>query len=179
MEITNSHTGPLGLPDGTILAPGIPTKVPNWEALKKNAVVQAWLDAKILDESKNGTYSAVLIGTDTLPANIELTATKSVQLADVVNHGFKVSGLSLEDWNSLPVPERNEKLSAAVAALKAEAEAEEAEKVKAAELAEQERAALFAKLDALEVKYDKRTGTAKLQAALVEAEKAKAGNNED
>jgi hypothetical protein len=178
MEITNSHTGPLGLPDGTILAPGIPTKVENWDKLKKNAVVQAWLGSKVLNESKDGTYQAVLIGTDSLPAEVEIAEGKTVQLGDIVAKSYTDSGLSLEDWNSLTAADRNAKISATVEQLKAAAVAEEAEKDKAAKTAEQERSELYAKLDAAGVKYDKRTGTAKLQAALEEAEKAKAAKGE-
>ena len=48
MKITNNHTGPLGLPDGTILPKGEPTVVPGWDQIKKNTVVQGWLNAKIL-----------------------------------------------------------------------------------------------------------------------------------
>lgn len=48
MKITNNHTGPLGLPDGTILPKGEPTVVPGWDQIKKNTVVQGWLQAKIL-----------------------------------------------------------------------------------------------------------------------------------
>ncbi|TAA11295.1 hypothetical protein EA658_16670 [Pseudoxanthomonas winnipegensis] len=178
MEITNSHTGPLGLPDGTILAPGIPTKLENWDELKKNAVVQAWLEAKVLNESKDGTYAPALIGTDIFPSEIEISEGKTVALGDVVAQSHADSGLSLEDWNSLPIAERDAKIGATVDQLKADAAAEAAQKAKAAEQADQDRAALYAKLDALGVTYDKRTGTAKLQAALEEAEKAKAAKNE-
>lgn len=51
MKITNNHTGPLGLPDGTILPKGEPTVVPGWDQIKKNTVVQGWLNAKILTAS--------------------------------------------------------------------------------------------------------------------------------
>lgn len=48
MKIKNNHTGPLGLPDGTILPPGEQTLVANWEEQKKNSVVQGWIKAEIL-----------------------------------------------------------------------------------------------------------------------------------
>lgn len=50
MLITNTHKTALGLSDGTLLQPGTPTPVPGWDALKKNAVIAAWVKAGILTE---------------------------------------------------------------------------------------------------------------------------------
>lgn len=46
--ITNNHKSPLGLPGGTVLAPGAKTPVHNWHAVKDNKVVAAWVKARIL-----------------------------------------------------------------------------------------------------------------------------------
>lgn len=59
MKIKNNHSGPLGLPDGTILQPSEQTPVANWDQLKKNSVVQGWVKAEILsitggDDSGSG-----------------------------------------------------------------------------------------------------------------------------
>lgn len=51
MVITNTHKKPLGLP-GVTLHPGVPTPVHNWEELKRNHVVAAWVKAKVLVESE-------------------------------------------------------------------------------------------------------------------------------
>ncbi|MCT8281757.1 hypothetical protein [Xanthomonas translucens] len=53
MQISNNHNTSLGLPDGTVLAPGESAIIPNWAQLKTNSVVQAWLAAGVL--SKEGT----------------------------------------------------------------------------------------------------------------------------
>lgn len=50
MYVTNTTKGPLALNDTTLLPPGIPTPVHNWDQLKKNAVVAAWLKAGVLRE---------------------------------------------------------------------------------------------------------------------------------
>lgn len=50
MLITNNHKTALGLNDGTLLQPGPPTPVANWDAIKKNAVIAAWVKAGILTE---------------------------------------------------------------------------------------------------------------------------------
>ena len=46
--ITNNHKSPLGLPGGTVLDPGVKTSVHNWNAVKDNKVVAAWVKARIL-----------------------------------------------------------------------------------------------------------------------------------
>lgn len=57
MLITNNHKTALGLNDGTLLQPGTPTPVANWDALKKNAVIAAWVKAGILTEGVSATPS--------------------------------------------------------------------------------------------------------------------------
>ena len=49
-NLTSSHTSPLGLPNkaNTILPPNVTVKVPDWEILKNNSVVKAWMKAGIL-----------------------------------------------------------------------------------------------------------------------------------
>jgi len=49
--ITNKHSTPLSLQDGTTLPPGVATNVENWDELKDNAVLQAWQNAGILEVS--------------------------------------------------------------------------------------------------------------------------------
>lgn len=57
MLITNNHKTALGLNDGTLLQPGVPTAVANWDALKKNAVIAAWVKAGVLTEGASATPS--------------------------------------------------------------------------------------------------------------------------
>lgn len=86
-----------------------------------------------------------LNGSNTLPALIEITADKSVQLGEVVNAAFLVSGLTVEAWNALDEAERDGLLNGAIegfkvaeeqkkaaAAAAAAAEAEEKDKAAAA-----------------------------------------------
>lgn len=49
-KITLNHSGPLGLPGGTKLRPGVATEVPNWNILKNHNVVKAWIKAGLLVE---------------------------------------------------------------------------------------------------------------------------------
>lgn len=51
MNIINSHSGPLGLPNGQVLPVGGPTDVADWGAIKRNSCVAAWRDAGILSEA--------------------------------------------------------------------------------------------------------------------------------
>ena len=62
-----------------------------------------------------------LIGTNILPALIEIALGKEVQLGEVVTKAHAKSGLSLEDWNALPEVDRDALLTAMVDELKAEA----------------------------------------------------------
>lgn len=68
MHVTNTTKGPLALNDTTLLLPGIPTPVHNWDQLKKNAVVAAWLKAGVLRESEAAPSPE---GSKLLPADKE------------------------------------------------------------------------------------------------------------
>jgi hypothetical protein len=46
--VTNNHKSPLGLPNGQVLEPRLATKVRDWDVVKQNAVVAAWVRARIL-----------------------------------------------------------------------------------------------------------------------------------
>lgn len=41
--VTNTHTGPLGLPTGQVLERNTPTPVSNWPAIRANPVVASWI----------------------------------------------------------------------------------------------------------------------------------------
>lgn len=127
MKITNNHKGPLGLPDGTILPPAVASPVANWEQLKKNTVVQGWVNAKILTIHGAASASAPpasLLGSNLLASNIDLVGDVTVPLGDVVRHAHAASGLSIEDWNALDDTLREAKLADAVEQLRSEAIAE-------------------------------------------------------
>ena len=62
-----------------------------------------------------------LIGTNILPALIEIAPGKEIQLGEVVTKAHAKSNLSLEDWNALPEADRDALLTAMVDELKAEA----------------------------------------------------------
>lgn len=47
-SITNTHSTPIALSDGTPLPPGVATNVANWDDLKGNAVHKAWEKAGVL-----------------------------------------------------------------------------------------------------------------------------------
>lgn len=51
-KITLHHSGPLGLPGGTKLRPGVATEVPNWNILKNHNTVKAWIKAGLLVEGE-------------------------------------------------------------------------------------------------------------------------------
>lgn len=201
MKITNNHKGPLGLPDGTILLPGVQTPVDGWELLKKNSVVQGWLKAEILT-AEGGKPAAPaqesLLGSNVLPANIELAEGVSVQLGEVVRRAHVHSGLSVADWNALEDADREAELAAMVRELQAAAEAEaearkgedaaaaaaaaaaaEAEKAKAKASAGTqnppaiEKDALLARAKELQIDANRTWGVPKLQAAIAEAEARK------
>jgi len=163
MHIINKHGTPLVLPNGQELVPNIPTPVEDWDRVKKNAAVTAWFKAGIIAEAKSGS-KVVLLGTDSLPSELQLVEGVTVQLGDVVGHAFKASGLDEAAWNSLPQQERDDKLSEAVAEMRNEAEADKA--------GGGDKAELIAQLEAAKVKYDKRWGVDKLREALATAAKA-------
>jgi len=135
MKITNNHRGPLGLPDGTVLAPGVEETVANWEQLKKNTVVQGWIKAKILTLGGDATPSAPpapsLLGSNVLPMRIDLVDDASVSLGDVVRHAHAASGLSIEAWNDLDDTLREAKLADSVEQLRSEAIAEAEKRARA------------------------------------------------
>ena len=194
MKITNNHKGPLGLPDGTILPPGVQTPVDGWEQLKKNSVVQGWLRAEILTAEGGSTSTKapakdVLVGSNVLPANIELAEGVTVQLGEVVRRTQEASGLSIADWNALGDGDREARLAATVLELQAEAEAD-AEAKKGAATADSEKAkatggtgtqnppvadkdALLARAKELGIDAKGTWGVLKLQAAIAEAEAKK------
>ncbi|HGK7302460.1 TPA: hypothetical protein ACJ509_000286 [Stenotrophomonas maltophilia] len=194
MKITNNHRGPLGLPDGTILPPGVQTPVDGWEQLKKNSVVQGWLKAEILTAEGGSTSTKaaakdVLVGSNVLPSNIELAEGVTVQLGEVVRRTHEASGLSVADWNALGDGDREARLAATVLELQAEAEAD-AEAKKGAATADGEKAkasggtgtqnppvadkdALLARAKELGIEAKGTWGVLKLQAAIAEAEAKK------
>lgn len=134
MKITSNHKGPLGLPDGTVLRPGVEETLANWEQLKKNTVVQGWIKAKILtlngDEAPPPAPPS-LLGSNLLPTSIELVDGVTVSLGDVVCHAHAASGLSIEAWNGLDDTLREAKLADAVEQLRSEAIAEAEAKARA------------------------------------------------
>ncbi len=62
-----------------------------------------------------------LNGSNTLPALVEISDGKSVQLGDIVAAAHQRSGLSVEAWNALSEGERDDLLKKVVADLKAQA----------------------------------------------------------
>lgn len=50
-EVTNNHTGPLGV-GGVVIPAKSSAEVPNWEKVSKNGVVQRWLDSGVLSVGK-------------------------------------------------------------------------------------------------------------------------------
>lgn len=79
-------------------------------------------------EGKAAAKVLVLLGSGVLPAMVNIAEGKDVQLGDVVAEAHKASGLSVEEWNELPESERDEKLNAAIEAMRAAESAPGAEK---------------------------------------------------
>lgn len=50
-EVTNNHTGPLGV-GGVVIPAKSSAEVPNWDKVSKNGVVQRWLDSGVLSLGK-------------------------------------------------------------------------------------------------------------------------------
>lgn len=50
-EVTNNHTGPLGV-GGVVIPAKSSAEVPNWDKVSKNGVVQRWLDSGVLSLCK-------------------------------------------------------------------------------------------------------------------------------
>ncbi|TRL35499.1 hypothetical protein [Rhizobium straminoryzae] len=61
----------------------------------------------------------VLLGSSILPALIEVAPERTVPLGEIVALAHKVSGLSVEDWNSQPDADREAALAATIDGLKA------------------------------------------------------------
>lgn len=55
-EVTNNHTGPLGV-GGVVIPAKSSAEVPNWDKVSKNGVVQRWLDSGVLSLSKGDKKS--------------------------------------------------------------------------------------------------------------------------
>jgi len=55
-EVTNNHTGPLGV-GGVVIPAKSSAEVPNWDKVSKNGVVQRWLDSGVLSLSKGDKNS--------------------------------------------------------------------------------------------------------------------------
>ena len=72
-------------------------------------------------EDQADASADTLIGTNILPALIEIAPGKEIPLGDVVAKAHAKSGLSLEAWNALPEADRDALLTAMVDELKAEA----------------------------------------------------------
>jgi len=70
-----------------------------------------------------------LNGSNTLPALIEISEGKSVQLGDVVRAAFDKSGLNLEAWNALAETDRDELLNQAIEVMKLAAAANAVENI--------------------------------------------------
>jgi hypothetical protein len=187
MKITNHHKGPIGLPDGTVLPPGVPTPVATWDSVKNNAVVKGWLDGKII--SVGGASAATsplpaapsLVGSDLLPSHVQLVDDTTVPLGHIVQHAHSASGLSIEDWNNLDSEAREALLAASVQQLTIEAEAKKGEgttstppttgsqKPDAAAVKD----ALIARAKALGIAAKATWGVPKLQEAIAAAEAKK------
>ncbi|MCO5152577.1 MULTISPECIES: hypothetical protein [unclassified Shinella] len=51
-KVTSNHDGPLGLPGGVVLRPGVATNVERWSIIKDHAVVRSWIDAGVLESDE-------------------------------------------------------------------------------------------------------------------------------
>lgn len=49
-RITSSHDAPLGIPGGPTIRPGASVRIDQWDILKENETVKAWVAAGILSE---------------------------------------------------------------------------------------------------------------------------------
>lgn len=70
-KIKLHHSGPLGLPGGITLRPGVETNVDNWNVIKNHSVVKLWINAKVLEvvsdvdgAKKSATPAAAKSSTD-------------------------------------------------------------------------------------------------------------------
>lgn len=51
-KVTSNHKGPLGLPGGITLRPGVPTNVERWGIIKNHAVVRSWINAGVIESDE-------------------------------------------------------------------------------------------------------------------------------
>lgn len=63
--------------------------------------------------------AVALIGTDKLPAVVDITETQGAQLGDIVAGAQANSGLSAEEWNALEQEERDELIQAHLESVRA------------------------------------------------------------
>lgn len=80
-KVTSNHKGPLGLPGGVTLRPGVPTNVERWGIIKNHAVVRSWINAGVIesDELPDEPKAAVVqspapVGGDNPPPEDEALA---------------------------------------------------------------------------------------------------------
>jgi len=143
--VTNNHREPLGLPNGTVLQPGVATPVHGWHDIRKNFAVGAWLQAGVLTAVEAGTddqgsqfvqpdkaelqakLDALGVAYDkrmgvaklvTLLIDAEAAAALAAQLAArVETAAIEASGKTAEEFAALPDDERAAALAAAAEAL--------------------------------------------------------------
>lgn len=51
-KVTSKHKGPLGLPGGITLRPGVPTNVERWGIIKNHAVVRSWVNSGVIESDE-------------------------------------------------------------------------------------------------------------------------------
>lgn len=128
MLITNTHRDPLGLPNGQVLNPRIPTQVLNWDKIRQNLVVAAWVRAGLLVEDGSPTAASSqfvqpdkaelqakldalgvpyhkLAGVPKLQALLEAAEADARDAEDSLRkeaqvRALEASGLSAEDWTN-------------------------------------------------------------------------------
>lgn len=66
----------------------------------------------------------ILVGSDLLPAQVEIASGHSVALGDIVSQAHAKSGLAADEWNALASTDREALLSATIDELKAAVEPE-------------------------------------------------------
>lgn len=101
MYVTNNHNSPLGLHTGVMLEPGKPKLVHQWDQIKKNAVIQAWMKAGILSESepehieKQGVEPDPANSPENAATAVELTGTEE-ETTDEIGEGVQVDDQGVE-----------------------------------------------------------------------------------
>ncbi|MBN9333868.1 hypothetical protein [Devosia sp.] len=73
-----------------------------------------------LKKSGKPKIEETLLGSNVLPALVEIAAGKTVQLGVVVGRAYKASGLNVDGWNALEDAERETRLAQMVETLKQE-----------------------------------------------------------